>query len=200
VLNAVGNLIEYLYKDSFKNYTHLKQLNLDVNRISAVQKGTFAPLKELEVISLSRNFLKRVPPGILQLPKLRKLFFNKNELIGGGGFEDAPPRKTLEFLSLAYCSLKEFPSLGMYSNLLELNVSGNDIQRILPQQLAPMCQLHSLDISRNPNLFYMNRGNGCDCHLLDSWIADTNIILQRGYRLNCIPTLHGKTLFIVCVV
>jgi hypothetical protein len=167
--------------------------------ISYVETGTFDPLQDLEVIRLSLNALNRVPPGVLRLPKLRKIFLDGNRLIRGGGFEGAPPSETLESLTLANCHLEELPLLEMYSNLLELNVSGNDLQRILPQQLAPMCQLHWLDISRNPKLFDSYSGRRCDCHLLASWIAYTNIILQGSYRLNCTSDEHGKTLFTVCL-
>jgi Leucine-rich repeat (LRR) protein len=174
-------------------YTHIKYLYLDDNMISYVENGTFEPLQDLEVIRLSHNALDRIPSGVLQLPKLRKIFLDGNRLISGGGFVGAPVSDSLESLTLANCHLKELPPLESYPNLLELNVSGNDLKRILPQQLAPMCQLHWLDLSGNPLLSEDSRG-GCDCYLLDSWIRDKNIVLQKGYRLNCTSDKHGKTI------
>jgi hypothetical protein len=77
--------------------------------------------------------------------------------------------------------------------LLELNVSGNNLKRLSPQQLAPMCQLHWLDLKGNREL---SDGYSCDCHLLKSWIADRNIVLQSQYKLDCTSDQHGKALFI----
>jgi Leucine-rich repeat (LRR) protein len=164
--------------------------------ISYVENGTFAPLQDLQVIRLSYNALNKVPAEILQLPKLRKIFMDGNRLTNGGGFIGAPASESLESLTLANCHLKELPPLDMYLNLLELNISGNDLKRILPQQLAPMCQLHWLDISGNPRLSE-DGGDGCDCHLLTSWIKHKNIVLQKDYKLNCTSKKHGKTIHIM---
>jgi hypothetical protein len=55
-----------------------------------------------------------------------------------------------------------------------------------------VCQLELLDISKNPKLSQDISGDGCACHLLASWIADKNIKLQAGYRLNCTSKVLGK--------
>jgi Leucine-rich repeat (LRR) protein len=157
-----------------------------------IENGTFDPLQGLEVIRLSHNGLDRIPSEILQLPNIRKIFLDNNRLVSGGGFGGVPASETLESLNLAYCYLQELPRLEGYLNLQELNVSGNNLKRILPQQLAPMCQLHWLDLSGNPKLSDGYSGDGCDCHLLVSWIAQRNIILQNGYRLNCTSNRRGK--------
>jgi Leucine-rich repeat (LRR) protein len=114
-------------------------------------------------------------------------------LIGGGGFEGALPSETLQFLLLADCHLEILPPLGMYSNLLELSMSGNDLKMILSQQLAPLYQPHRPDLSGN-EFSEGNSEEGCDCHLLVSGIADKNIVLQQDYKLNCISDGHRKTL------
>lgn len=193
LLHVTHNRIRELYRDSFRRYRYLKYLYLDDNMILYIENGTFEPLQDLEVIRLSHNGLDRVPSEILQLPKIRKIFLDNNRLIPGGGFVGAPATETLESLTLAHCHLQELPPLEGYPNLAELNVSGNNLKRILPEQLAPMCQLHWLDLSGNPKLSKGYSGDGCDCHLLASWIAHRNIILQRGYRLNCTSNRHDFT-------
>jgi Leucine-rich repeat (LRR) protein len=163
--------------------------------ISYIENGTFDTLQNLEVIRLSQNALDRVPAGVLQLPNIRKIFVDDNRLISGGGLVGAPTRDTLVSLTIAKCHLEELPSLEMFPNLVELNVSANNLKKILPEQLASVCQLHFLDISRNPKLSQDINGNGCACHLLASWIADKNIILQADYSLNCTSKVLGKTFF-----
>jgi Leucine-rich repeat (LRR) protein len=96
-------------------------------------------------------------------------------------------------LTLAQCHLEELPPLEMFPNLVELNVSANNLKTIRPEQLASACQLQFLDISRNPKLSQDIHGDGCACHLLASWIEDKNILLQRDYRLNCTTKVLGKT-------
>jgi len=190
--------MQNLHKESFKRYTYLTYLYMDDNKISYIENGTFDLLQDLEVTLLSDNKLKNIPSGVLRLPKLRKLFLDGNVLIEGSGFEGAPPNKNLDSLSLADCHLKDLPPLRMYSKLLELNVAGNDLKMILLQQLAPLCHLHILDLSRNPRLSEDKNGDACDCHLLSSWISDKNIILPGGYKLNCTSNKKGKTFVVVC--
>jgi Leucine-rich repeat (LRR) protein len=193
-LSATHNKIRDLYKDSFKHYTYLKYLYLDNNMISYVENGTFDPLQRLEVICLSHNALESVPAGILQLPKLRKLFVDNNRLNGGGGFAGAPVSETLESLSLAICHLEALPPLGMYPKLLELNISGNELKIISPQQLAPLCSLRLLDLRENPMLF--KDSEGCECQLLVTWITQMNIYFAE-IPLNCSSETgrHSKIVF-----
>ena len=160
--------------------------------ISYIENGTFDPLQNLEVIRLSRNALDRIPAGVLQLPNIRKIFMDNNRLISGGGIVGVPASDSLVSLTLAHCHLKELPPLEMFPNLVELNMTANNLKTISPEQLASVCQLHWLDISGNPELSQDISGDGCACHLLTSWIADKNIILQAGYRLNCTSKVHGK--------
>jgi Leucine-rich repeat (LRR) protein len=191
---ADHNRIHGLYKDSFKHYIYLKYLYLDNNVISYVENGTFDPLQHLEVIYLSHNALETIPVGILQLPKLKKLFVDANQLIGTGGFVGAPISETLESLSLANCQLEDLPPLGIYPKLLELNVSGNKLKVISPHQLAPLCNLYLLDLRENPMLF--KDSEGCKCQLLTKWMAQMNIYLAE-IPLNCSSETgrHSKMVF-----
>jgi len=163
--------------------------------ISYIENGTFDSLQNLEVIRLSRNALDRVPTGVLQLPNIRKIFVDNNRFVRGGGLVGAPTRDTVVSLTLAQCHLEELPPLEMFPNLVELNVSANNLKTIGPEQLASVCQLQFLDISRNPKLSQDISGDGCACHLLASWIEDKNILLQRDNRLNCTTKVLGKTFF-----
>jgi Leucine-rich repeat (LRR) protein len=201
VLIASHNRIREVYKDSFKRYTYLKYLYMDHNMISYVEKGTFDVLQNLEVIHLSHNALETVPAGVLRLPKLRKLFVNNNRLTDGGCFARVPPSETLESLSLANCNLVDLPPLDKYPNLLELNVSGNKLKSISPQQLAPMCRLYLLDLRANPMLF--KDSEACECHLLAAWMKQMSIYFaempldcsgETGRRIRAVIRLGMKIL------
>ncbi|XP_021915856.1 leucine-rich repeat-containing G-protein coupled receptor 4-like isoform X2 [Zootermopsis nevadensis] len=189
-LSATYNRIRGLYKDSFKNYTYLKYLYLDNNMISYIENGTFDPLQQLEVVRLSHNALETVPVGILQLPKLRKLFMDSNRLNGDGGFAVAPVSETLELLSLANCHLEDLPPLGMYPKLSELNISGNELKVLSSHQLAPLCSLHLLDLRENPMLF--KNPKDCECQLLATWITQMNIYYAE-IPLNCSNETENHT-------
>jgi Leucine-rich repeat (LRR) protein len=167
--------------------------------ISYVGNGTFEPLQNLRVIRLSHNALQTVPLGVLQLPKLRKLFVDGNRLSGGGGFEVAPTSESLELLSLASCHLEILPPLGMYPKLLELNISGNELKVISPQQIAPLCHLHLLDLRGNPMLF--KDSEGCECHLLATLIEQMNIYYAE-LPLNCSSEAGGYIIIIIvyCII
>jgi Leucine-rich repeat (LRR) protein len=185
LLQATHNRIRELDSKSFNRYPYLRVLYLDDNMISYIENGTFDSLQNLEVIRLSQNALDRVPTGVLQLPNIRKIFVDNNRFVRGGGLVGAPTRDTVVSLTLAQCHLEELPPLEMFPNLLELNVSANNLKTIRPKQLASLCQLQFLDISRNPKLSQDINGDGCACHLLASWIEDKNINLQRDNSLNC---------------
>ena len=195
LLQATHNRIRELYRESFSRYSYLRVLYLDDNMISYIENGTFDPLQNLEVIRLSQNALDRVPAGVLQLPNIRKIFVDNNRFISGGGLVGAPTRDTVVSLTLAQCHLQELPPLEMFPNLVELNVSANNLKTIWPKQLASVCQLQFLDISRNPKLSQDVSGDGCACHLLASWIKDKNIILKADYTLNCTTKVLGKFFF-----
>lgn len=195
LLQATHNRIRELYSESFNRYPYLRVLYLDDNMISYIENGTFDSLQNLEVIRLSQNALDRVPTGVLQLPNIRKIFVDNNRFVRGGGLVGAPTRDTVVSLTLAQCHLEELPPLEMFPNLLELNVSANNLKTIRPKQLASLCQLQFLDISRNPKLSQDINGDGCACHLLASWIEDKNINLQRDNSLNCTKKVLGKTFF-----
>ncbi|PSN58035.1 hypothetical protein C0J52_02047 [Blattella germanica] len=155
ILEATYNRIRELYAITFKQYGYLKLLFLQDNMINHIEDGAFDPLRSLEVIDLSSNSLDKVPVQILKLPKLRKLYINNNRLTSpAAGFLDAPTSHSLEFLSMANCHLKEFPTLSSLPYLKVLNVSTNELSIITTEDLAPMCNLEALDVAGNVNLFH----------------------------------------------
>ncbi|CAI9581110.1 unnamed protein product [Staurois parvus] len=58
----------------------LRQLNLGLNSIK-VLPTTIGALKDLEEVGLFDNKLTKVPPGILELPKLKKLNTERNPIL-----------------------------------------------------------------------------------------------------------------------
>lgn len=75
-----NNRVKALTSHSFELYDDLVFLYLMENKIHKLEKGTFTPLSKLEAINLSGNVLSTIPLDLLELPKLRNLYINDNEL------------------------------------------------------------------------------------------------------------------------
>ncbi|XP_069678151.1 immunoglobulin superfamily containing leucine-rich repeat protein 2-like [Periplaneta americana] len=181
VLDLSYNRIRELHAHAFAPYTALKNLYLGHNLISFVEEDTFAGLNQLRTLDLSHNALNTLPVGLLHLPALSRLALSHNRL-SALDLKDAPVSDSLSFLSLASCHLTELPALQAFPNLLELNVSDNELTRISPRQLAPLCGLYLLDIRQNPDLF--QHSHPCDCYELTEWVKHRKIFYAEE-PLNC---------------
>jgi len=58
----------------------LRVLYLGDNMIAEDVAYALAPLQSLEILDLSLNNLRTIPPEMLQLPSLRKLYLSQNRL------------------------------------------------------------------------------------------------------------------------
>ncbi|XP_030386542.1 leucine-rich repeat-containing protein 4B [Scaptodrosophila lebanonensis] len=151
VLDLSFNRIRKLKKASFEKYTDIKFLILYENMISSVEPGTFSQLTALQEIDLSNNGLTTIPMELFQLPKLRNLYADSNDLVY---LEQdlqtltKPIRAPLEYLNIANCELHDIPDLGILPNLWQLNASSNPLQNFNIDKLANLCHMSVIDLTK----------------------------------------------------
>ncbi|KAH8400900.1 hypothetical protein KR009_001678 [Drosophila setifemur] len=149
VLDLSYNRIRKLKSGSFQKYTDIKFLMLYENMILSVEPGTFEPLTSLQEIDLSNNGLTTIPLELFQLPRLRNLYIDSNELTSMDlrGLEK-PIQAPLEYLNIANCELQELPDLGVLPKLWQLNASMNPLQNFQIDTMANFCHLQVIDLTR----------------------------------------------------
>lgn len=76
------NKMSAIRNNTFQHIPGLRYLYLNENRIKKVEAGSLVMLQYLEVLDLSGNRLSYIPHGLLELPRLRKLYFADNLLEG----------------------------------------------------------------------------------------------------------------------
>nr|CAD7205161.1 unnamed protein product [Timema douglasi] len=183
ILDASTNRIRELMNDSLSPYPYLRYLYLRDNIIMHIEEGAFSGVQALEVVDLSLNAVRALPGTLLALPALRKLYLGENDL---GGVEAGFTRSaSLEYLSVGWCRLRRLPQLTAFPRLKFLNVSGNDISSVEARELAGLCQLEQLDLTRNRGLF--QDAPYCACLLLSTWIRDKHVELIGNLTLPCQP-------------
>ncbi|AES87005.1 verticillium wilt disease resistance protein [Medicago truncatula] len=132
----------------------LEFLDLSSNNISGPFPTSIFQLNSLSVLSLSSNKLN----GLLQqdeLLKLRNLHslhlsYNNISIIENDANADQTTFPNFERLFLASCNLKTFPRfLRNQSTLINLDLSNNQIQGVLPNWILTLQVLQYLNISHN---------------------------------------------------
>lgn len=179
VLDASVNRVRVLTNDSLAAYTNLAYVYLSDNFIQEIQEGAFDNLRYLRVIDLSTNGCDTLPKSLFQLPYLQKIYLAKNRL-SDDLFKNMEVKSPLIFLQLAKNRLNKIPQLGPLPTLLHLNVSGNSIASVSPEDLASFCSLQVLDLSKNPIKF---DANSCECQTLNAWLRIRGIHSRPVY--NC---------------
>lgn len=150
VLDLSHNRIRKLKSGSFQKYTDIKFLMLYDNMILSVEVGTFEPLTSLQEIDLSNNGLTTIPLELFQLPRLRNLYIDSNELTSLNlQALEKPVRAPLEYLNVAGCELQELPDLGILPKLWQLNASMNPLQNFKIDTLANLCHLQVIDLTKS---------------------------------------------------
>ncbi|XP_043066845.1 leucine-rich repeat-containing protein 4C [Drosophila bipectinata] len=175
VLDLSYNRIRKLKSSSFQKYTDIKFLMLYENMILSVEPGTFEPLTALQEIDLSSNGLTTIPLELFQLPRLRNLYIDSNELtsLDLRGLEK-PIRAPLEYLNIANCELKELPDFGIMPKLWQLNASRNPLDNFQVDSLANFCHLQVIDLTKT-------QISQCGCQQV------TNHIMMLGANPKFVP-------------
>lgn len=103
-----------------------------------------------KAIDLSTNGIRTIPPELFQLPRLRNLYVNDNQLIS---LDDdlkqigKPIVAPLEYMNLARNSLKHLPDFGVLPEMFRLNISSNPLNDLIPQEFSPYCNLKIIDLN-----------------------------------------------------
>ena len=147
-----GNNIETINNRTFYGLRRLRLLDLDRNRLSAVERGALSHVRHtLEVLRLSENHISSLSSSILSnLRQLRVLTLASNRL----RFIDARMfvgLDQLQTLSLANNRI-QFLADGSFQHLVRLrtlNLSGNRLDRVWAGTFTGLSALTSVDLSRN---------------------------------------------------
>ncbi len=176
-MDLSGNEIEKITDLSFRRYSDLIYLNLSRNDIYSIDPRTFHDsLTNLEILDLSMNQIDVLPffPKTLKelyLEGLRLLFKDKKGL-------SLKEQKSLRFLSLKNDKLSAFPKLeGIGTTLEELNLQGNSFSTFSINDLAPLCKLKRLYVTREK--LFQKKEELCSCLLVRRWIQEYDIAVDN---------------------
>ncbi|XP_034653869.1 toll-like receptor 9 [Drosophila subobscura] len=171
-LNLMHNNISQLSGNNFARLASLRELYLSWNSISQVEAQTFAGLPHLQVLDLAHNNLRSLP-GQLLAPLLvltsLDLSWNRRlnetaQLQTGDLYRDLGINWKLNTLRLDACSLRQLrlpagaplKELSLRRNLfrrvpaqlplalLQLDISDNLLERLLPEDTANLTQVRQL--------------------------------------------------------
>lgn len=167
------NYIGKLAKNSFTIYPDIRKLLLGYNKVHKIEPGSLSVLDELETLDLSHNAVEKVPDGLPE--SLRELRLDGNPVKDTRHVVDAIG---LRVLSLNYCDLDRYPTLGVMPNLIELDVSYNPgVIDLDAMQLANTCRLARLDVTETGLFQAQRRGSHCRCRRVIEWVSAHKIRL-----------------------
>lgn len=92
-----------------------------------------------------------------------------------------PIAAPLQKVFLADCRLSSLPDFGILPELVQLNVSFNRFDEIVPQQFSPLCQLSKLDIKNCTKI------SPCMCKTLNEYFNRRNISIIDYFEC---PRIH----------
>ncbi|XP_049313331.1 toll-like receptor 6 [Bactrocera dorsalis] len=185
-LRLIGNFLENITMNAFKDLPSLQILNLARNRIGVVEPGAFEMTSSIQAIRLDGNDLSEINGLFSNMPSLLWLNISDNRL---EHFDYAHVPNTLQWLDLHKNRLGELSnrfSLDTQIRLQTLDASFNQIQRISPSSIPNSIELLFL----NDNLI----------HIVDpdTFMHKSNLTRVDLYA-NQISTLDIKSLRILPV-
>lgn len=94
-----------------------------------------------------------------------------------------PIKAPLQLIELGYTKLSTIPDFGILPKLDLLNVTGNPLSEITPQQFSPFCSLKSIDIENATDM------EPCACQAIKVYLQSHSITLKYG--LDCSTIKEG---------
>lgn len=125
----------------------LHYLDISHNMIEHLEKDVFSYVGSLTNLNLCSNYLSQLHEQVfMYLDNLLNLELCYNKL--ASNFEAIDKTKKLHYLNLAHTGLKQMPNLQL-SQLVQLNISGNNISKLQQGFLFGLPNLRKLDLSGN---------------------------------------------------
>ncbi|KAL9652395.1 hypothetical protein ABK040_012050 [Willaertia magna] len=152
-----GNRLKYIPNDFLDNFMFLRELNLSNNRLS-LPDDIFKNVVKLQKLELDSMGLKKCPPSLKYLTKLKYLSISKNKITTFNLLNEGKNKpnnifdnlKKLEYLNLSSNRLNRFPTqICNCINLEMLNLSNNRINNELPDEISKLKKLSILFLNGN---------------------------------------------------
>ncbi|XP_014038644.1 transforming growth factor beta activator LRRC32 [Salmo salar] len=121
-LDLMGNVLTRLTTKLFAESLSVRSIRIENNLITAIEEGTFEPLKKLKILNLARNNLVYICDFKLHQVKLLNLSRNSIEFFVTR--EDGHPYE-LEILDLSFNNLIYFPMVPKTNRLRYLHLQNN---------------------------------------------------------------------------
>ncbi|KAI7803887.1 vasorin b [Triplophysa rosa] len=146
-LDLSSNQIVHISRHSFAGLEHLERLYLFSNLIESIHSAAFNGLKQLLELKLQGNKLIMMPA--LKMPHLLLLDLGFNSIPSPEPDDlQTPKLESLKLGGLGLSSLNE-ELLGSFSNLHELDISGNHLT-VFPSVLREAKGMVTLSLAGNP--------------------------------------------------
>lgn len=159
--NGLNELPKYVYKlrnlqiliasnnnlheisGNITNLVKLSSIDVSHNQLSSLPKE-FRNLKYVESLNFSYNDFDTIPNELIDLKFLKTIDFSNNNLTEFIRLKS----KQLTIVNISNNGLSKLPSMRRYSNLYELNLSGNNFPSI-PENLPLNKKLQVLNLANN---------------------------------------------------
>ncbi|CAL8100961.1 unnamed protein product [Orchesella dallaii] len=169
-LDLSHNRLQNLTLEHLSGMRFIQYVKLDHNSLDTIEYNSFRESKYIQFINLDHNMLRDIPPDLFEgCLNLRVLSATDNKIraLTDSIFKDTQ----LEILNLANNQLVRFPENALArvaATLVQLDLSGNEISSLAPNQVECLQKLKWIDFSNNRivviaentfenlNLFYLD--------------------------------------------
>lgn len=136
-------------------------------------KNAFSNLKMLEDLSLKNiTYDEQENPDYLLPASLQSLELVR---IGLRNLSNTISLSDLKELDVSFNNLTTMPMLNKTAPLTSLSLSKNPIMMIEVEQIAPFCELNTVELEFGAESKFNSSNKGCDCFRLYNWLKKDNI-------------------------
>ncbi|XP_032888042.1 vasorin-like [Amblyraja radiata] len=148
VLLLNNSNLETLDDTVFSNISSLKQLYLQDNRLMDFPSKPMLPLTHLQVLIINNNYIKEIKPDAFQeLKELKELHLGPQVQFQNFDYQALLPLKKIKVLILRGLNLTFVPVINQMQLLQDLDLSDNQIDRVLSQYFYNLTRLQTLQLA-----------------------------------------------------
>ncbi|ETN75414.1 leucine Rich repeat-containing domain protein [Necator americanus] len=150
LLNAAFNELSKVPIEALQSTSAcISSLNMDNNRIRTLESSQFFGLQNLTQLVISRNFIETIEDGAFEhLPALKYLDISNNPISTWSPSAFRDMSSSMDSLNLANTGLFSIPRMNHHA-IRHFNLSMNKIYDVSRMDIKKTAQLISLDISNN---------------------------------------------------